>query len=200
MRVKRVLKTVGVLKLNNPTEELINCFVFISFPSGKFFMASEKSLNLKKATVNEIKDKLKNNKTFLILNYQGLSVPEVAELRRKLREVNTDFKVYKNTLMNIALTDEDIKLNDYMEGPNAYLFSSDIIEPIKVVSEFAKAHPALEVRVGLIDNEIADKNLIDTYATIPSMEGLLTMLAGGMMEHVRNLSIALNLYGEGLEK
>lgn len=163
-------------------------------------MASEKSLNLKKATVNEIKDKLKNNKTFLILNYQGLSVPEVAELRRKLREVNTDFKVYKNTLMNIALTDEDIKLNDYMEGPNAYLFSSDIIEPIKVVSEFAKAHPALEVRVGLIDNEIADKNLIDTYATIPSMEGLLTMLAGGMMEHVRNLSIALNLYGEGLEK
>lgn len=163
-------------------------------------MASEKSLDLKKATVNEIKDKLKNNKTFLILNYQGLSVPEVAELRRKLREVNTDFKVYKNTLMNIALTDEDIKLNDYMEGPNAYLFSSDIIEPIKVVSEFAKAHPALEVRVGLIDNEIADKNLIDTYATIPSMEGLLTMLAGGMMEHVRNLSIALNLYGEGLEK
>ena len=163
-------------------------------------MASEKSLNLKKATVNEIKDKLKNNKTFLILNYQGLSVPEVAELRRKLREVNTDFKVYKNTLMNIALTDEDIKLNDYMEGPNAYLFSSDIIEPIKVVSEFAKAHPALEVRVGLIDNEIADKNLIDTYATIPSMEGLLTMLAGGMIEHVRNLSIALNLYGEGLEK
>ena len=163
-------------------------------------MASEKSLNLKKATVNEIKDKVKNNKTFLILNYQGLSVPEVAELRRKLREVNTDFKVYKNTLMNIALTDEDIKLNDYMEGPNAYLFSSDIIEPIKVVSEFAKAHPALEVRVGLIDNEIADKNLIDTYATIPSMEGLLTMLAGGMMEHVRNLSIALNLYGEGLEK
>ena len=163
-------------------------------------MASEKSLNLKKHTVNEIKDKLKNSKTFLILNYQGLSVPEVAELRRKLREVNTDFKVYKNTLMNIALTDEDIKLNDYMEGPNAYLFSSDIIEPIKVVSEFAKAHPALEVRVGLIDNEIADKNLIDTYATIPSMEGLLTMLAGGMMEHVRNLSIALNLYGEGLEK
>lgn len=163
-------------------------------------MASEKSLNLKKHTVNEIKDKLKNSKTFLILNYQGLSVPEVAELRRKLREVNTDFKVYKNTLMNIALKDEKIELNDYMQGPNAYLFSSDIIEPIKVVSEFAKAHPALEVRVGYIDNEKADKDLINTYATIPSMEGLLTMLAGGMMEHVRNLSIALNLYGEGLEK
>lgn len=163
-------------------------------------MASEKSLNLKKATVSEIEKSLKDSKTFLILDYQGLSVPEVAELRKKLREVNTDFKVYKNTLMNIALTNSKIELNDYMQGPNAYLFSGDIIEPIKVVSEFSKAHPALEVRVGLIDNEIADKDLINTYASIPSMEGLLTMLAGGMMEHVRNLSIALNLYGEGLEK
>lgn len=163
-------------------------------------MASEKNLNLKKATVSEIEKSLKDSKTFLILDYQGLSVPEVAELRKKLREVNTDFKVYKNTLMNIALTNSKIELNDYMQGPNAYLFSGDIIEPIKVVSEFSKAHPALEVRVGLIDNEIADKDLINTYASIPSMEGLLTMLAGGMMEHVRNLSIALNLYGEGLEK
>lgn len=162
-------------------------------------MASEKSLNLKKQTVNEIAESLKNSKTFLILDYQGLTVPEVAELRRKLREVNTDFKVYKNTLMNIALTNQNIELNDYMQGPNAYLFSSDIIEPIKVVSEFVKKHPALEIRVGLIDNEVADLDLINTYATIPSMEGLLTMLAGGMMEHVRNLSIALNLYGEGME-
>ena len=163
-------------------------------------MASEKSLNLKKQTVKEIEDNLKNSKTFLIINYQGLTVPEVAELRRKLREVNTEFKVYKNTLMNIALKNENIELNDYMQGTNAYLFSSDIIEPIKVVSEFAKSHPALEVRVGYIDNEKADTELIKTYASIPSMEGLLTMLAGGMMEHVRNLSIALNLYGEGLEK
>ena len=162
-------------------------------------MASERSLNLKKQTVNEITENLKNAKTFLIVDYQGLTVPEVAELRRKLREINTEFKVYKNTLMNIALTNENVELNDYMQGPNAYLFSSDIIEPIKVVAEFAKLHPALEIRVGLIDNEVADKSLIDTYATIPSMEGLLTMLAGGMMEHVRNLSIALNLYGEGLE-
>ena len=163
-------------------------------------MASEKSLNLKKATVKEISEKIKNAKTFLILDYQGLSVTEVSELRRKLRETNTDFKVYKNTLMNIALKETKVELNDYMQGPNAYLFSGDIIEPIKVVSDFAKDHPALEVRVGLIDNEIADKDLINTYASIPSMEGLLTMLAGGMMEHVRNLSIALNLYGEGLEK
>jgi large subunit ribosomal protein L10 len=102
--------------------------------------------------------------------------------------------------MNLALKNKKIELNDYMSGPNAYLFSDSIIEPIKVVTKFAKEHPALEVRVGYIDKEIVDVNTINQYATIPSMEGLLTMFAGGLIEHVRNLSIGLNLYAEKLEK
>ena len=163
-------------------------------------MASKKILEQKQAVVKEITDKLDNAKTFLLLNYQGLTVAEFAELRRSLREVNSDVKIYKNTLMNLALKDKKIELNDYMEGPNAYLFADSIIEPIKVVSKFAKEHPALEVRVGYIDNEIADAKVINEYATIPSMEGLLTMFAGGLIEHVRNLSIGLNLYAEKLEK
>ena len=163
-------------------------------------MASKKILEQKQAVVKEITDKLDNAKTFLLLNYQGLTVAEFAELRRSLREVNSDVKIYKNTLMNLALKDKNIKLNEYMEGPNAYLFADSIIEPIKVVSKFAKDHPALEVRVGYIDNEIADAKVINEYATIPSMEGLLTMFAGGLIEHVRNLSIGLNLYAEKLEK
>ena len=163
-------------------------------------MASKKILEQKQAVVKEITEKLDNAKTFLLLNYQGLTVSEIAELRNSLRDVNSDIKVYKNTLMNLALKDKKIELNDYMEGPNAYLFADSIIEPIKVVSKFAKDHPALEVRVGYIDNEIADKKVISEYATIPSMEGLLTMFAGGLIEHVRNLSIGLNLYAEKLEK
>ena len=163
-------------------------------------MASKEILKQKEATVKEIMDKIDNSKTFLLLNYQGLSVSELRELRNSLREVKSDMKVYKNTLMNLALNKKDIKLNDYMSGPNAYLFSDSIIEPIKVVSKFAKEHPALEVRVGYIDNEIADVSVINQYATIPSMEGLLTMFAGGLIEHVRNLSIGLNLYAEKLEK
>ena len=163
-------------------------------------MASKKILEQKQAVVKEITDKLENSKTFLLLNYQGLTVSEFAELRRSLREVNSDVKIYKNTLMNLALKDKNIELNNYMEGPNAYLFADSIIEPIKVVSKFAKDHPALEIRVGYIDNTIADQKVISEYATIPSMEGLLTMFAGGLIEHVRNLSIGLNLYAEKLEK
>ena len=163
-------------------------------------MASSKILKQKEETVNEITEKLEKSKTFLLLNYQGLTVSEIAELRNGLRDVNSDIKVYKNTLMNLALKKKNIALNDYMSGPNAYLFSDSIIEPIKVVSKFAKEHPALEVRVGYIENEIVDTKVINEYATIPSMEGLLTMFAGGLIEHVRNLSIGLNLYAEKLEK
>lgn len=163
-------------------------------------MASEKNLSLKKDIVKEISKNLKDSKTFLILNYQGLKVEEVSELRRKLKEINANYKIYKNTLMHLALKENKIDLDDFMEGPNAYLFSNDIIEPIKVVSEFSKKHPSLEARVGIIDGELADVDKIKTYASIPNMEGLLTMLAGGMIEHVKNLSIALNLYAEGLEK
>jgi len=163
-------------------------------------MASKRILEQKENTVKEITDKISNSKTFLLLNYQGLTVSEIAELRSSLREVNSDIKVYKHTLMNLALKSKNIELNDYMSGPNAYLFSESIIEPIKVVSKFAKDHPALEVRVGYIDNEVVSKDVINEYATIPSMEGLLTMFAGGLIEHVRNLSIGLNLYAEKLEE
>ena len=163
-------------------------------------MASKRILEQKENTVKEITDKISNSKTFLLLNYQGLTVSEIAELRSSLREVKSDIKVYKNTLMNLALKNKNIDLNDYMSGPNAYLFSESIIEPIKIVSKFAKEHPALEVRVGYIDNEVVSKEVVNQYATIPSMEGLLTMFAGGLIEHVRNLSIGLNLYAEKLEK
>ena len=163
-------------------------------------MASERILEQKKATVEEIKSKLDNNKTFLLLNYRGLTVENAMKLRRSLREIGADVKVYKNTLMSLALKDKNIDLENFMEGQNAYLFSNDIIEPIKVVSKFMKDVPALEVRIGYIDKEVVGVDVITQYADIPSMEGLLTMFAGGLIEHLRNLSIGLNLYADKLEK
>ncbi|MEG2457669.1 MAG: 50S ribosomal protein L10 [Bacilli bacterium] len=162
-------------------------------------MASEKRLNLKKLQVKEIEEKLSKNKTFLLLDYQGMSVSDISKLRRSLRESKSEIKVYKNTLMDLALKERNIDLTEFMTGPNAFLFSDDIIDPIKIVSAFAKDVPSLEIRVGYIDGEIANKELIDKYASIPSMEGLLTQLAGGLMEHVRNLSIGLNMYADKLE-
>lgn len=162
-------------------------------------MASSKVLETKKAVVSEITDKIKNSESVILFEYQGLTVAEVSELRKKLREATGEVRVYKNTLLKRALDDLKIELDGFLEGPNAIVFGKELLEPIKVVTTFAKEHENMKVRVGIINGAKAELNVINEYANIPSYEGLLTMLAAGMMEHVRNLSIGLNLYAEKLE-
>lgn len=162
-------------------------------------MASSKILETKKAIVKEISDKLKNSESVVLFEYQGLTVSEVSELRKKLRDAQGEVRIYKNTLLKRALDDMNINLNGFLEGPNAIMFGRELLEPIKVISEFAKDHDKMTIQVGIINGEVADVQVIKEYASIPSYEGLLTMLAAGMMEHVRNLAIGLNLYAEKLE-
>lgn len=161
-------------------------------------MASENSLNLKKDVVKEITENIKNSQTVILFSYQGLSVADISDLRRQLRDTDSEVKIYKNTLTKRALNDLKIDLDNFMEGPNALLFGKNLLEPIKVISEFAKTNKKLEIRVGIINGDIAELNTISEYATIPSREGLLTMLAGGMIQYVKELSIGLNLYADTL--
>ena len=122
------------------------------------------------------------------------------KLQKKVRETNSDYKVYKNTLMARAFNDLNIDLNESLNGPSAFAFGEDQIAPIKVLSDFAKDHPALVLKVGIVDGEKADQAKLAEYATIPSREGLLTMLAGGMMAIPRDLAIALDLYSQQKEE
>ena len=163
-------------------------------------MASQKILDAKKEIVNEIEENIKNSESVILFQYQGLTVADLSDLRTKLRETDATVKVYKNTLLKRALDDLNVNFEGFLEGPNAILFGKNLLEPIKVLSDFAKDHDKLEIRVGIISGSVADLATIKEYASIPSREGLLTMLAAGMMEHVKNLSIALNLYAEGKEE
>ena len=162
-------------------------------------MASKKILEAKKQVVSEIVDKIKNSESVILFQYQGLTVAELTELRSKLKEVNADVKVYKNTLLKLACDELKIDITDFLEGPNAILFGKDLLEPIKVISNYAKDHDKLDIRVGILSGSVSDKKVISEYASIPSREGLLTMLASGMIQYVRDLSIALNLYAEKME-
>ncbi len=163
-------------------------------------MASTKVLEQKKETVKDIVNNIQNSESVILFQYQGLTVADLSELRKKLRETDATVKVYKNTLLKRALDELNLSFEGFLEGPNAILFGKNLLEPIKVIADFAKEHDKLEIRVGIISGSVADLATINEYATIPSREGLLTMLAAGMMEHVRNLSIALNLYAEGKEE
>ena len=162
-------------------------------------MASTKILEQKKKTVDEIVDKLKTSESVIIFQYQGMSVADLSDLRRKLKEAQAEVKVYKNTLLKRAADELKINLDDFLEGPNAILFGKTLLEPIKIISEFAKSHDKLDIRVGVISGDVADLSVIKEYASIPSRDGLLTMLAGGMMQYVKDLAISLNLYAEQME-
>ena len=163
-------------------------------------MASTKILDEKKVIVSEIEKCIADSESVILFQYQGLTVAELSELRRNLKGTDATVKVYKNTLLKRALDDMNYSFDGFLEGPNAILFGKNLLEPIKVLADFAKAHDKLEIRIGIINGSVADLATINEYAAIPSREGLLTMLAAGMMEHVRNLSIALNLYAEEKEE
>lgn len=162
-------------------------------------MASEKILSEKKNIVSEIIDKIKNSESVILFQYQGLTVAEMSELRNKLNEIDSTVKIYKNTLLKRALDELKIDMNGFLEGPNAILFGKELLEPIKIISDFASEHDKLDIRVGIISGDVAGIDTIKEYASIPSREGLLTMLASGMIQYVRDLSISLNLYAEKLE-
>ena len=163
-------------------------------------MASEKILNQKQVVIDEIKDRVQNAKTIVLFDYRGITDSESKELRSKLKENSSDYKVYKNTLMTRAFNDLGIDLSEGLTGPSAFAFSSDQIAPIKVLSDFAKDHPALVLKVGIVDGEKADQAKLVEYAKLPSREQLLTMLAGGMIGLVRDLSICLDLYSQQKEE
>lgn len=162
-------------------------------------MASERVLEEKKKIINEIKNKVKNAETIVLFDYRGLSDNDSKELRKNLRDNESDYKIYKNTLLKIALKDLDINLDAHLEGPTAIAFSKDQLSPVKILSEFAKKHEDLKLKVGIVDGKISDQNILKELALIPSREGLYTMLAGGLIGIVKDLSVALNLYAEKKE-
>lgn len=162
-------------------------------------MASEKNLSQKNNVVQEIKNKLNNSKTMVIVDYRGIPVSSINELRHDLRKTSSDIRVYKNTLVKRALEELGYDLNAFLDGPNAFMFGSEIIDPIKIIDKFGTKNKNLEIRTGIVDGQVVDVKTIKEYASIPSYEGLLTMFAGGLIEHVRNLAVGLNLLAEKME-
>ena len=163
-------------------------------------MASEKILAKKQEVIDEIKKTVEDSETVVLFTYRGLTDEESKALRRSLRESGSDYKVYKNTLMARAFKDLKIDVEEHLQGSSALAFGNDAIAPIKVLSEFAKDHDVVTLKVGVVDGEVSDQEKLAKLATIPSREGLLTMLAAGMMGIPKDLSICLDLYAKQKEE
>jgi len=159
-------------------------------------VASEKILNAKREIVDEIKSRVSDAESIVLFDYRGLSDNESKSLRRELRDNDADYKIYKNTLLKIALRDLNIDLDQYLEGPTAIAFSKDQLSPVKVLAGFAKKNDNLELKVGIVDGKVSDTALLKQLASIPSRDGLYAMVAAGLMGIAKDLSIALNMYAE----
>ncbi|MEG2847656.1 MAG: 50S ribosomal protein L10 [Bacilli bacterium] len=159
-------------------------------------MANKNTLLKKQQVIDEISDKIKTSASIILFEYHGLGVLQMMELRRKLRENNADLKIYKNTLTKRALEQLNYDLQEDMVGPKAIAFGNDAIMPIKILSEYAKKNKQLEIKVGIVDSNITRIESLNQLASIPSREGLLTMLAGGLIGTVKDLSVCLDLYSQ----
>ena len=162
-------------------------------------MANAKILEQKQTVIDEITNNVKESNAVVFFEYRGLTVSEMTELRRSLRNSGSDVKVYKNTLAKRALDTLNLDMNGELNGPKAMAFGTDVIAPIKALNDFAKNHPALEMKIGIVDGEVADLAMLKKLASTPSREQLLTMLAGGLLEHVKNVAICLDLHSQNLE-
>ncbi|MBV7508798.1 50S ribosomal protein L10 [Bacillus sp. sid0103] len=160
------------------------------------------AIELKQQIVSEISDKLKNSVSTVVVDYRGLSVAEVTELRKQLREAGVEFKVYKNSMTRRAAEATGLaELNAALTGPNAIAFSTeDVVAPAKILNDFAKKHEALELKAGVIEGNVASADEIKALADLPSREGLLSMLLSVLQAPIRNLALATKAVAEQKEE
>ena len=161
-----------------------------------------KAVEMKQTVVQEIAEKFKSAASVVVVDYRGLTVAQVTELRKQLREAGVEFKVYKNTLVRRAAEEVGhADLNEALTGPNAIAFSSeDVIAPARIINNFAKENEQLEIKAGLIEGTLASVEEIKALAELPSREGLLSMLLSVLQAPMRNFALATKAVAEQKEE
>jgi len=156
----------------------------------------------KQQVVQEIAEKLKNSVSTIVVDYRGLNVDEVTELRKQLREANVEFKVYKNTMVRRATAETQLTdLDEYLVGPTAVAFSEeDVVAPAKIMHSFAKAHENLEIKTGVVEGSVASVDQIKALAELPSREGLISMVLSVLQAPIRNFALATKAVADQKEE
>lgn len=159
-------------------------------------------LETKKVIVSEIAEKMKSAASMVVVDYRGLNVTQATELRKQLREAGVEFKVYKNSMVRRAAEESDLAgLNELLTGPNAIAFSTeDVIAPARIINDFAKTNEALEIKAGVIEGVIASVEEVKALATLPSRDGLLSMLLSVLQAPMRNFALVTKAVAESKEE
>ncbi len=134
----------------------------------------------KSVVVNEIKEKLQNASSLVLIDYRGLTVEQDTILRKQLRTEGVEYKIYKNTAIRFAVQGTQFEgITEFLAGPTAVAISyEDATAGSRIVAEAAKTMEALEFKAGVIDGVVYDTKAMQKVASIPSKEVLLSKLLG----------------------
>ena len=155
-------------------------------------------VELKKPIVDQISEELNGAKAAVLVDYRGITVEQDTELRKQLREAGVIYKVYKNTMINFAVKGTEFEeLSKHLEGPTAIAISKeDATAPARILFNFAKNAPKLELKAGVVDGAYYDEKGIQVIATIPSREELLSKLLGSMQSPITNFARVIKQIAE----
>ena len=144
----------------------------------------------KVAVVEEVREHLGSSSAAILTEYRGLKVGDLAILRRQLRTVGADYKIFKNTLVRRATVGSDqAALDEYLKGPTAIVFVRDDVGPVaKVLRDFGRVHPQLIVKGGLLGTRLLDADGASALAELPSRDALLAQLAGAIAAPIRQFA------------
>lgn len=160
-----------------------------------------KNREIKQVKVSEIKEKMEKAQGIIFAKYQGLTVEEDTELRKKLREAGVEYKVYKNTLTTLAAKELGLEgISSHLVGPLSMAFGyEDPTAPARILNEFAKTHKKLELKAGIVQGEIFDADKVVQLASIPPRDVLIAKLLGSFKAPLSNLAYLLNAVKEQKE-
>ena len=163
---------------------------------------SEASIAKKAELVDVVAEKMKAAASIVVVDSRGLTVEQDTVLRRSLREAGVEFKVIKNSILSRAAEKAGIEgFGDVFTGPSAVAFSNeDVVAPAKIINDFAKTAEALEIKGGAIEGAVSSKEEIKALATLPSREGLLSMLLSVLQAPVRNVAYAVKAVAENKDE
>ncbi len=152
----------------------------------------------KTAAIASAKETLQGYTNFIFVNYRGMTVEQITKLRKQLREKNAQIKVIKNNFARIAFSEMSIdSVAEYLSGPTAIaMVKEDANESAKVLFDFAKDTPALEIKGAYVENELLDAAKIEALSKIPGRKQLIAMLMGAINGPARQLAATLQAYVE----
>jgi large subunit ribosomal protein L10 len=155
-------------------------------------------VELKKPIVDQISEELNGAKAAVLVDYRGITVEQDTELRKQLREAGVIYKVYKNTMINFAVKGTEFEeLSKHLEGPTAIAISKeDATAPARILFNFSKNAPKLELKAGVVDGTYYDEKGIQVIATIPSREELLSKLLGSIQSPITNFARVIKQIAE----